>query len=176
MKKSNNVLFREYLDVQDDSANVIAFKEAGDELIEFVKRGEKYSWYESFLRPICCMYRHYLELELKYWLAEFKIKTFSKNERHDLRCLWGKLKPLIHPFCETEIEAKYLDDIEIIILTFHEYDSTGQEFRYTRTIKNEKTLKKIPSKVNIESIKDSIAKVKAFFDGVSGVISSGRES
>lgn len=48
MKKQHTVLLRKYLDQGGDGENVIAFKEAGDELVDFVARGEKYSWYEAF--------------------------------------------------------------------------------------------------------------------------------
>ena len=122
MKTPHTVLLREYLEQENDCANVTAFKEAGDELVDFVARGEKYSWYEAFLRPIGFLYRHYLELELKYWIKEIRGSTLKG---HNLRCLWLELKHLIEPFCETKEDQVILIEVEDIILTFDEYDPTG---------------------------------------------------
>jgi hypothetical protein len=172
MKKSHTILLREYLEAQDDSANVIAYKEAGDELVDFVVRGEKYSWYEAFVRPIGYLYRHYLELELKYWI---KILQGTYCKGHNLGKLWIKAKPLIQPFCETKEEKEFLKEIRNVVLIFHKSDPTGQEFRYTRTIRNTPTLKKLRPEVDVELIKYSIARVNNFFNGLSGVISAGQE-
>ena len=54
---------------------------------------------------------------------------------HNLKKLWLELKPLIQPLCGSN-EGLYLQkEVEEIILAFHKYDPTGQESRYTRTIK-----------------------------------------
>ncbi len=79
MKPLHTELLRQFLG--GDEANVIAFKEAGDELVDFIIKGEKYSWYEVFLRPIGFVYRHYLELELKYWIEELSEVTFSATNK-----------------------------------------------------------------------------------------------
>lgn len=174
IKKLHTVLLREYLDQEDDGGNVIAFKEAGDELVDFVARGEKYSWYEAFLRPIGFLYRHYLELELKYWIKELTEKPLDRTGRmlkqHNLKKLWLELKPLIEPFCETKEDQVILSEVEDVILTFDEYDPTGQEFRYNRTTKDAETLRNLPSRIDMQSVKCLITKVFNFFEGLSGAI------
>ena len=134
MKTPHTVLLRQFLG--GDEANVIAFKEAGDELVDFIIRGEKYSWYETFLRPIGFLYRHYLELELKCWIEELNEGTFDEANRllkgHNLKNLWLKLRPLIQPLCVSQEDQKILREAEEVVLTFDKYDPTGQEFRYTR--------------------------------------------
>jgi len=146
MKTPHTVLLREYLEQEGDGANVIAFKEAGDELVDFVARGEKYSWYEAFLRPIGFLYRHYLELEIKYWIKELNEGQLNQAGNlindHNLRKLWLTLKPLIQPFCGSKEDQEILSEVEEVILTFHEYDPTGQEFRYTRTTKGTNACKR----------------------------------
>jgi len=174
MKTPHTVLLRKYLEVEEDGGNIIAFKEAGDELIGFVVRGEKYSWYEAFLRPIGFLYRHYLELELKYWIRKLNEEPSKQVKRlltkHDLRNLWLALKPLIQPFCGTNGDQKILSEVEEVILTFHEYDPTGQEFRYTRTTKDTATLGKLPPRIDVKLVKCSVARVYDFFNGLSGVV------
>jgi hypothetical protein len=174
MKTPHTVLLREYLEQEGDGANLMAFKEAGDELVDFVERGEKYSWYEAFLRPIGFLYRHYLELEIKYWIKELsKEEPLAQKEKlvkeHNLKKLWRKLKPLIHSLCGTE-DKEFLE-VEEVILTFDKYDPTGQEFRYTRTTKDTSTLRSLPSKIDVKEVKCSIGRVSFFFDGLGGVVS-----
>ncbi|MGB8226434.1 MAG: hypothetical protein WCE45_06180 [Sedimentisphaerales bacterium] len=173
MKTPHTVLLHQYLG--GDESNVIAFKEAGDELVDFVVRGKKYRWYEDFLRPIGFLYRHYLELELKYWLKELKgyplDQAGSLLKEHNLSNLWLKLKPLIQPFCETEGDQKILSEVEEVILTFDKYDPTGQEFRYTRTTKGANALKNLPSKIAVEEFKRLVGRVYFFFDGLGGAVS-----
>jgi hypothetical protein len=174
MKTPHTVLLRKYLEVEGDGTNIIAFKEAGDELVGFVVRGEKYSWYEAFLRPIGFLYRHYLELELKYWIRKLNEEPSKQVKRlltkHDLRNLWLALKPMIKPFCKSKEDKKILNFVEKVILTFNKYDPTGQEFRYTRTIQDTGTLRDIPQRINIKAFKCLIAKVSDFFEGLSGVV------
>lgn len=137
MNTPHTVLLRQFLG--GDEANVIAFKEAGDELVDFIIKGEKYSWYEAFLRPIGFVYRHYLELELKCWIVELNEGTLGAVNKllkgHNLKNLWFKLRPLIQPICVSQEDQKILREVEEVVLTFDKYDPTGQEFRYTRTTK-----------------------------------------
>lgn len=175
MKTPNTVLLRKYLEQEGDWANVIAFKEAGDELVDFVSRGEKYSWYEAFLRPIGFLYRHYLELELKYWIKELNEGLFEESDKllkdHNLKNLWVKLRTLIQPFCESQEDKKMLSEVEEVILTFDKYDQTGQEFRYTRTTKDTGTLRSLPPRIDVKEIKRLIGRVSFFFNGLGGVVS-----
>jgi hypothetical protein len=173
MKTPHTVLLREYFEQESEEGTVIAFKEAGDELVEFVVRGNKYSWYEVFLRPIGFLYRHYLELEIKYWIKELSNeKPLAQKgkllKEHNLKKLWLELKPLIHSLCVTE--DKDFIEVEEVILTFDKYDQTGQEFRYTRTTKDTSTLRSLPPIINVKEVKRSIERVSFFFDGLSGVV------
>ncbi len=173
MKIPHTILLLQFL--EGDEANVIAFKEAGDELVDFVVRGEKYSWYESFLRPIGFLYRHYLELELKYWIKELNEGAFDEADKllkdHNLKSLWLELKPLIQPFCISQKDQKIMSEVEEVVLTFDKYDPTGQEFRYIRTTKGMKTLRNLPPKFDIKEVKSLIGRVSFFFDGLGGFVS-----
>lgn len=175
MKTPHTVLLREYLEQEGDGSNVIAFKEAGDELVDFVVRGEKYSWYEAFLRPIGFIYRHYLELEIKYWIKELNEGQLNQAEnlmnQHNLRKLWLTLKPLIQPFCGTKEDQEILSEVEEVILTFDEYDPTGQEFRYTRSTKDKATLRNLPTRIDVKEVKHLIGRVSSFFNGLGGIVS-----
>jgi len=168
MKTPHTVLLREYLDQEGDEGNIIAFKEAGDELVDFVARGEKYRWFEVFLRPIGFLYRHYLELELKYWIKEIK---GNQLKGHDLRCLWFKLKALIEPYCESQVGQEMLSEVEEVILIFDEYDPTGEGFRYTRTMKGAETLRNVPSRIDVKKVKILIERVSNFFTGLDSCVS-----
>ena len=54
MKEPHTILLRQFF--VGDEVDVTAFKEAGDELVDFIVKGEKYRWYEDFLRPIGFLY------------------------------------------------------------------------------------------------------------------------
>ncbi len=172
MEQPHTILLREFF--VGDEADLTAFKEAGDELVDFIARGEKYRWYEGFLRPIGFLYRHYLELELKYWITELGEMTFEEPSTflkdHSLKKLWDKLKPLVQHFCISQVDQQSLKDVEQVVLLLHKYDPTGQEFRYTRTTKDAPTLKKLPPKIDVISVKGSIATACDFFNGLSGVV------
>lgn len=174
MKTPHTELLRQYLEFEDDGANAIAFKEAGDVVVDFVARGEKYAWYEAFLRPIGFLYRHYLELELKYWIKELGDGSSEQVgcvlKQHNLKDLWYVLKPLIHPFCESQEDKEMLSEVEEVVLIFDKYDPTGQHFRYTRTIQNTNTLKNLPHKIDVNDVKGLIGRVSSFFDGLGGVV------
>jgi len=200
MEQPHTLLLRQFF--VGDEADLTAFKEAGDELVDFIARGEKYRWYEDFLRPIGLLYRHYLELELKYWINElsghFKTKrkslftvlislvrrifsqcptrrTFDEPDKvlkgHSLKNLWLKLRPLIQPLCVSQEDNQILRDAERVIMIFHKYDPTGQEFRYTRTTKDTETLRNLPPRIDVKEVKRLIGRVSFFFDGLGGVVS-----
>ena len=174
MKTLHTVLLLEFLGGYE--SNIMAFKEAGDALVDFVAKGEKYSWYEDFVRPMGFLYRHYLELELKYWIKELNECAFEEAAKllneHNLKNLWLELKPLIQPFCISEKDQKILCEVEEVVLTFDKYDPTGQEFRYIRTTKGMKTLRNLPPKFDIKEVKRLIGRVSSFFVGLGGVISA----
>ena len=173
MKEHHTVLLRQFF--VGDETDLTAFKEAGDELVDFIARGEKYRWYEDFLRPIGFLYRHYFELELKNWIKELNQESSDEVanllKQHNLKVLWLTLKPLIQPFCGSKENQDFLRDVEEVILTFDKYDPTGQEFRYIRTTKGMKTLMNLPSKFDIKEVQRLIGRVSSFFDGLGGVIS-----
>ncbi len=174
MKERRTILFQEFFTCNEET-NIITFKEAGDELVDFIDKGEKYSWYDAFLRPIIFLYRHYLEIELKFWINDlFKLNHEQPIvlKGHDLKLFWDKLEPLIFPFCKSQEEQKMLNEVKNVISLFHEYDPTSQESRYIRTIKGDYTLSKLPPKIDVKLIKKLIATVYYFFDGLSGVIYS----
>ena len=173
MRTPRTILLSRFL--EGDESNIIAFKEAGDEMVDFVVRGEKYRWYEAFLRPIGFLYRHYLELELKYWIKELNKWTIDETKQvlkdHNLSNLWLKLRPLLQPFCVSKGNREILSEVEEVVLTFNKYDPSGQEFRYTRTTRGTSTLKNLPESIDVEAIKRLIERVSFFFDGLGGIVS-----
>ena len=97
-------------------------------------------------------------------------RTGRMLKQHNLKKLWLELKPLIEPFCETKEDQEIMSEVEDVILTFDEYDPTGQEFRYNRTTKDAATLRNLPPKIDMQSVKCLISKVFNFFEGLSGAI------
>jgi len=165
MKIPYNVLFREYLGGEEE--NVLGFKEAGDVLVEFVTAGEKYSWHEAFFRPVLLLYRHYLELELKYWTIMLKGKL--RKREHSLKELWSGLRPLIEPFCRSKGDQNLLAQVERVVLEFHQYDPSGQESRYTRTTKDTPTLTQVPKRIDVKNLKNKVGEACGFFTGLAEV-------
>ncbi len=172
MKDQHTILLREYF-MCDEETNALVFKDAGEVLIDFIVKKEKYSWYDPFLRPILFLYRHYLEIEMKFWINDlYKINYEKPSDLHghDLNFFWDKLEALILPFCKSQEEQKMLNKVKNVVLLFHEYDQTGQESRYIRSIKGNSTLNKLPPKIDVKAIKYAIGIVNDFFNGMSGVI------
>ena len=169
MKMPYKILFREHLG--GDEENVRGFKEAGDVLVGFVVAGEKYSWHEAFLRPILLLYRHYLELEMKYWMNILKGRGSERG--HSLAALWSGLRPLIEPFCTGKEEQEVLARVQQAICEFDHFDPTGQESRYTTTTKGKATLEQVPERIDVEKLKNHLGEVYTFFVGLAAVTTQG---
>lgn len=170
MRKPYNIFDRKYWG--GDEQHIWGFKEAGDALVEFAVSGKKFAWPEPLFRPIGLLYRHYLEIAMKYWIQ--KLGREPAPYEHDFESLWDALKPLIEPFCKSTAEHKSLQKVEEVILAFHRYDPSGQEFRYTKTKAKKKekdTLDNVPPCVDIlTDFKDEISQVYYFLEGLSEAV------
>lgn len=82
--------------------------------------------------PQLFLCRHYIEIRLKELIqASQKLLSLPDDwpQRHDLRLLWSRLRPLLEQVWP-DGPAESLDYAEEIILTFHQQDPTSMTFRY----------------------------------------------
>ena len=149
-------------------------------MVKFAISGEVFAWPEPLFRPILFLYRHYLELMLKYWnqkLAKEPARTW-----HDLSKSWNALKPrIVEVYFETGAEQesfrKTLQEVEEVVLAFHRYDENSQESRYLEMHdKNGEgkrlrtTLDNVPQVIDVVTeLKDRISQVDGFFEGFSEI-------
>ena len=153
-----------------ENAYVDSFKTAADELAE--RAINSHNSYErlSLVIPLCYLYRHYFELQLKR-LLELSIETGMSDMTseklsgtHSLCTLWNKAKDVLKQAWPDGSEADLLA-VESVILEFHNADPSGQEFRFSTLKSGEKSLAKVPTSFCLENLVSTINSVAAFFDG-----------
>jgi hypothetical protein len=145
-----------------DQTYVYSFKFAGDRLV-----ATQDFYRESVVIAIGYLYRHYLELHLKYLLIEARtagVATITDDElqqEHGLHQLWNKARVVIEndgaPADPTTMAAA-----EAIIQEIHTVDPSGQEFRYSRTKAGKESLERMPSKFSLQQLAEAIEKCHDF--------------
>jgi hypothetical protein len=169
-----------------EEQHIWGFKEAADALVEFAVSGRRFAWPAPLFCPILFLYRHYLEINLKYWTQ--KLTRKPARHGHNLMVLWDVLKQRILEVCKTAAERELLQEVEDVVRTFHQYDESSEESRYTKMAKKKgektnprdmeagqeekvrDTLSHIPSGIDVvENLKDRISRVDRFFEGLSEV-------
>lgn len=119
-------------------AYVQGYKDAADKLVETVVATETNR--DIFLIPIVYLYRHYLELQLKTMLREARDagvsalsgmtdKQLSTEPGHNLDVLRESVRQFIEELWPDELRDD-LSKVARIVQRFHEFDKTGQRFRY----------------------------------------------
>lgn len=113
------------------------YKRAADLLIENV-RGRR-SDLDSMVYPICFLYRHYIEIQLKEILYLYgqlhdleEVGNFLSKPRHSLKEIWHKFKELY----KTEIAG--IERVDAFIDELDSFDKSGTAFRYHREMKGER--------------------------------------
>ncbi len=125
-----------------------AFREAADMIVTGVEKGQSHFNGDKLFFPIAYLYRHAIELLLKeaigYGIKLYFIRRDQQLEEilndHNLYKLWNKLKPALATFWY-KAETDSPSAAERIISQFHEFDKSGQEFRYPTTKNGKSSLK-----------------------------------
>ena len=154
------------------------FKGAADTLVGSILGYDTYLG-DTYLRfqmviPACYLYRHYLELEMKYVLCmagRLKVKTVIDEdlETHELHPLWNMTCKVITTVMPDEPKAS-LSAMEAIIQEFHCIDPSGQELRYPKRIDGKESLQKLGDDFSLADLRLTMAKVQIYFERISGLL------
>lgn len=180
--KRGQILFKESTNQKDFSyfgwgdtelqlyGYVNGYKDGADELVEIAVTSQDISILDTYIFPICFMYRHSLELMLKSlflkysWKSKEEKKETIKRVSHNLSEIWKEVRLVIEKY-----SLKHeLDDIEIAedyIMQFDLFDKDSFSFRYPIT----KRLQLIHDKwqyLDIVNLKNRMEEIHNFLEGV----------
>ncbi len=151
------------------------YKDSADELIEQAISSGEIQKLDTFVFPICFLYRQYLELEMKGLYLKYsedssdeKGKTI-KAVNHSLLKIWNKIKEILTENAD-ETEKQSIDIVEEYITEFHHYDQSSFSFRYP--IDKELKLQfGSEMRLDLSNLKDRMNELQNFFDGSEGALS-----
>lgn len=151
------------------------YKNSADELIELAISSQDIQKLDTFVYPICFLYRQYLELEMKGLYLKYsedsadkKSKTI-KDVNHSLLKIWNKIKLLLTENAN-ETEFQSVDIVEEYITEFHNYDNSSFSFRYPID-KKLNLLFGSEKRLDLSNLKDRMNELQHFFDGCDGALS-----
>jgi len=142
-----------------DRIYIQSFKRAADIVVNAVPTGET-TGDDDLLFSVGYLYRHALELQLKYIIrlgVEMKLLETSPEclDAHALYPLWNKARDVL----SDESEVKKLGPLENVIQQLHDVDPSGQEFRFERTTMNKPSLNLLPDLVSLTAMQRVVTKV-----------------
>jgi hypothetical protein len=156
-----------------DRSYAEGFKGAADTLVESILCDDIHLRFQMVI-PACYLYRHYLELEMKYILitaGKLKIMTLTDEdlETHELYPLWNLTRKVITTVVPAEPKVN-LSAMEAIIQEFHCIDRSGQELRYHKRTDGKESLQKLEDDFSLANLRLTMAKVQIYFEGISGLL------
>ena len=142
------------------------YRRAADFLIKQAE--EDYYLSGSLVYPIIFLYRHYLELELKYVLVTYGpyAGQTADWENHDLEVLWPKVRAVIDRF-GTEEDKEGTDAVEVCIIEMAKIDRYSFTFRYPVTKRGQPLSLEFES-LDLANLRETMEKIRNFFLGVDG--------
>ena len=143
-----------------------SFKEAADMIVKTLESGKFSGHPDIFFFPICYLYRHIIELELKDIIEiGVRLNILSDDEKykelqgsHSLHPLWNRAEAVLKEFYSGD-PPEDLRAAGSLVQQFHELDKTGQSFRYCKTRTGKSTLDNAPDIVDLVNLRDK-------FDGL----------
>ncbi|HEX3658228.1 MAG TPA: hypothetical protein VHV55_20740 [Pirellulales bacterium] len=156
--------------IEFDRSYIEGFKAAADTLVQSILGPDAHRRYQMVI-PVGYLYRHYLELQLKYRLFlgnESGIFTTTPKQRkgHFLTDLWERARILILKLYPNE-SRETLDAVEAIINEFHTIDETGEGFRYWMLNDNKTpSPEKLPVDFSLQNLSDQLAKMQNYLSTI----------
>jgi len=147
-----------------------AYKEAADKLVDQI---EGHSWEDGLVFPVVFLYRHYVELKLKYLIIEFDMlggTVISDKEfnRHELVPLWNYVKGHIGCISGAVWDKEILRSLESLIKELDQLDPNSYRFRYSHDIKFQAN--PLPDSISLGHFKEGMAIIEAGFGYIDGGI------
>lgn len=138
------------------------YKLAADQLVEKIEAGGHDQ--DLLVYPIVFLYRHHLELVLKdLRAAGWRLHDWDLTAKadHKLPGLWSD--------CRKVIEARWPDGpgsdadvVEKLIAEFDAMDPNSTAFRYSRSMKGEKSLPDDLTHLNLRHLRETMGKLSLF--------------
>lgn len=141
------------------------YMSAGKALVEDCRRNPQERYF--LIYPILFVYRHALELAMKWILTMYGGYRADDIAHHDLWQLWKLCRQVIEA---TGDGSGSIDAVAIIIKDMHDLDKSALAFRYGMD-KNNKPPKLPEGLYDPENISDVMSGVGHFFDGADGMLS-----
>lgn len=120
---------------------------------------------DALLFPACFLFRHYVELELKWIVATINAANGSTPTTplltHKLRLLWDSARPMLVASLP-DVTTEAFDSIQELIYAFSDIDPKGEDFRYWADTKGDSTLTGVPKQIERASLVDSMERVMSF--------------
>ena len=133
---------------------------------------------DEFIYPILSLYRHHLELELKYVLrccpAYYEDLEEWLTKEHGLCALWRKIAELYPRFGEWT-SKDCTDGCECLITEFDEHDPNSQAGRYPQDRRGNQTLGRLEI-VGLKELKLGAGKVSHYLATITEQIAEDRDS
>ena len=153
----------------------MSFKEAADIIINNLETGKLDSHADIFFFPICYLYRHVIELELKAIMElGARLDILSDDDEykklqgsHSLNQLWNIAEAVLKDFYADE-PSDDLIAAGSLIQQFHALDKTGQNFRYGKTKTGKSTLQNVPKIVDLVNL-------RKMFDGLYNLLTASQD-
>lgn len=140
------------------------YKKAADIIVQ---RIQETGWDQDYLVfPVCFLYRHYLELQLKHLIHLGRQLVEGRSgfpQGHNIKKLWAECRPLLEKaFPGTEKE--YLDPVEDSINEFDSIDRSSEEFRYPQDRNGKRTLPRLKH-LNLANLRKVMTRLSGPLDG-----------
>ncbi len=147
-----------------------AYKQAADKLVDQIE-GE--SWEDRLIFPVIFLYRHFVELKLKYLIIELDrlsatqmpVKEFN---RHQFGPLWSYVKSHLGCIKNATWDKEIISSLENLIREFDQLDPDSYHFRYSHDTKFQQN--PLPDFIDLKHFKESMAKIDAGFGYIDGGI------
>ena len=147
---------------------LIGYEEAANHLVDIALENRHRR--EALIFPILFLYRHYIELQLKYFISTYGrhagIEPVWKT--HDLTILWRRFKEILDEFVGEDQGPDDADTtVENIVAQFAKMDPRSFSYRYPCDKKG----RPVPiayNNLDLETLKDVMDGLSAYFGGCEG--------
>ena len=171
--KSPTWCFLDWINDDRFNANRMAseFKRAADKIVLMLAIDDDQFHRDGLFMPVAYLYRHSLELKLKYLLELVVLCDLIPPENikpvitgHDLVELWDLCKSAIQKHWPNN-EKSALNNTEALIRDFHKIDKSGQGLRYSHDTHGNKTISRYPKTIDLGLFQQAFDGIYNLLDG-----------
>jgi hypothetical protein len=156
--RGQKLLFADWMS-GDWYAYADAYKDAADMLVDQIK--ENWSPHDPLILPIIFLYRHFVELKLKWIVFQLDLiggthPPSGLKGQHDLRSLWAYVK--YHLTClRSHSESQTIEGLEMLIRELSDLDPKSIRFRYSHDRKDQAFA--LPHQISMQHFKEGMGKL-----------------